>query len=128
MRCGGDEKRLTRGEASPLAGPSVPGARGRRGLREVRAEGDGNSSRKADGVAMLPVVLRPSTGEGLSAGLITPHASKVPSGAEVGKDVEEVQELLLIPARGRQVYPCTLSRANGRKAWVVTCLLAYPSR
>ena len=38
---------------------------------------------------MSPVVLRPAPGEGISAGLVIPEVVKVPSGAPVGKDVEE---------------------------------------
>ena len=36
---------------------------GTRGLRKVRAEGDGDGIGQADGGLMLPVVLRPATGE-----------------------------------------------------------------
>ena len=46
-----------------------------------------------DGGLMLPEVLRPAPGEGISAGLGNPPVVNVPLGAPVGKDVEEAQEL-----------------------------------
>ena len=62
---------------------------------------DGDSVRKADGGAMLPEELTSSPGEGIIAGLVIPQVGKVPSGAPVGKDVEEAQELPVNPTRGR---------------------------
>ena len=43
------------------------------GVREVRSAGDGDGICEADGGLMLPVVLRPAPGEGISAGLGFPH-------------------------------------------------------
>ena len=40
--------------------------------------------------------------EGLDAGHVTPQAGKAPLGAAVGKDVEEVHELHMNPARHRK--------------------------
>ena len=42
---------------------------------------------------MLPVVLRPAPGEGISARLDIPKVVKVPRGAPVGKNLKEAQEL-----------------------------------
>ena len=72
-----------------------------RGVREVSATCDRDSVAKADGSLMLPEVLRPAPGEGISAGLVVPHVSKVLQGASVGKDVEEAQELPVNAPRGR---------------------------
>jgi hypothetical protein len=68
---------------------------------EVSTADDGDSVRKADGGAMLPEELTSSPGEGISAWLVIPQVGKVPSGAPVGKDVEEAQELPVNPTRGR---------------------------
>jgi len=56
--------RVTCRGASPLAGT--------RGVREVRAAGDGDSIRKADVGFMLPVVLNSAPGEGLRSWLVIP--------------------------------------------------------
>ena len=70
-----------------------------RGVSEVSAAGDG--IREVDGGLMLPVVLRPAPGEGISARLGFPQVVKVLQGAPVGKDVEEAQELPVNPTQGR---------------------------
>ena len=73
-------------------------------VREVSAAGDGDSIRNVDVGLMLPVctvVLRPAPSGGISAGLVIPQVVKVPSGAPVGKDVEEAPELPVNLARGR---------------------------
>ena len=44
---------------------------------------------------------RSAPGKSLSSGLVIPQVGKVLSGAPVGKDVEEAQELPVNPARGR---------------------------
>ena len=80
------------------------GARGERGGRRRW-----HSQGKADGGAMLPVELSSAPGEGLSSGLVIPQGAKVPSGAPVGKDVEEAQEL---PVNLRP----EVDMAQGRKA------------
>ena len=72
-----------------------------RGVREVSATCNSHSIAEADGSLMLPEVLRPAPGEGISAGLVVPHVGKVLRGALVGKDVEEAQELPVNPPRGR---------------------------
>ena len=74
-----------------------------RGVREVSATCDSDSVAEADGSLMFPEVLRPETGEVVSARLIVPHVGKVLQGAPVGKDVdsEEAQELPVNPSRGR---------------------------
>jgi hypothetical protein len=59
----------------------------------VSAAGDGDGVGEADGSLMLPVVLRPAPGEGISARLGLPQVVKVPQGAPVGKDVKKAQEL-----------------------------------
>ena len=64
-----------------------------RGLREGCATCNRHSVAEADSSLKLPEVLRPVPGEGISAGLVVPHVSKVLQGASVGKDVEEAQEL-----------------------------------
>jgi hypothetical protein len=51
---------------------------------------------------MLPMVLRPATGEGIRAWIVIPQVGEVPSGALVGKGVEEAQELPVNLARGRR--------------------------
>jgi hypothetical protein len=71
-----------------------------RGVREVSMAGDGDGIGEADGGLMLPVVLRPAPGEGISARLGIPQVVKVPLSAPVGKD-EEAQELPVNPTRGR---------------------------
>ena len=68
---------------------------------EVSTADDGEGVRKADGGAMLPEELTSSPGEGIIAWLFIPQVGKVPSGAPVGKDVEEAQELPVNPTRGR---------------------------
>ena len=65
------------------------------------AEVDGNGIHKDHGNLMLPVELRLSTGEGLSAELSSPQVCKVPLGAAVCKDVEEAYELPVNLAQGR---------------------------
>ena len=77
-----------------------PGSR-TRGVREVSATCNSHSITEADGSLVLPEVLRPAPGEGISAGLVIPHVSEVLQGASVGKDVEEAQELPVNPTRGR---------------------------
>jgi hypothetical protein len=74
---------------------------GARGVREVSAGGDGDGIGEADGGLMLPVVLRPAPGEGISARLGIPQVVKSPYGAPVGKNVKEAQELLVNSTRGR---------------------------
>jgi hypothetical protein len=64
-----------------------------RGVREVSATCNSHNVAEADSSLVLPEVLRPAPGEGISAGLVVPHVSKVLQGASVGKDVEESQEL-----------------------------------
>ena len=49
---------------------------GTRGVREVRAAGDGDIIDCADGVLVLPEVLRPAPGEGISARLSIPQVVK----------------------------------------------------
>ena len=82
-------------------GRGVSPMEGTRGVREVRAAGDGDGIRKADGDPMLPVVLRPASGEGTGAGLVIPQVGRVPLCAPLGKDVEEAQEFHVNQARGR---------------------------
>ena len=77
-----------------------PGSR-TRGVREVSATCNSHSVAEADGSLVLPEVLRPAPGEGISAGLVIPHVSEVLQGASVGKDVEEAQELPVNAPRGR---------------------------
>ena len=72
-----------------------------RGVREVSATCNSHSVAEADGSLVLPEVLRPAPGEGISAGLVIPHVSEVLQGASVGKDVEEAQELPVNAPRGR---------------------------
>ena len=74
---------------------------GTRVVREVRAAGDGDCIRKANGGLMLLWVMRLSPGEGISAGLGTPQVGKVLLGALVGKDAKEAQELPVNPTLGR---------------------------
>jgi hypothetical protein len=76
-----DSDRVDDKGVSLLAGTS--------GVREVSAAGNGDGIRKADGGLMLPVVLRPATGEGIRTGFVIPQVGKVPLGAQVGKDVEQ---------------------------------------
>ena len=54
-------------------------------VREVSATCNSHSVAEADGSLVLPEVLRPAPGEGISAGLVVPHVSKVLQGASVGK-------------------------------------------
>ena len=61
-------------------------------MREVSATCNSHSVAEADGSLVLPEVLRPAPGEGISAGLVIPHVSEVLQGASVGKDVEEAQD------------------------------------
>ena len=71
-------------------------------MREVSATCDSDGVAEADGSRMLPEVLRPAPGEGISARLVVPHVGKGLQGAPVGKDVEEAQqELPVNPTRGR---------------------------
>ena len=65
-----------------------PGSR-TRGVRQVSATCNSHSVAEADGSLVLPEVLRPAPGEGISARLVIPHVSEVLQGASVGKDVEE---------------------------------------
>ena len=60
-----------------------------RGVREVSATCNSHSVAEADGSLVLPEVLRPAPGEGISARLVIPHVSEVLQGASVGKDVED---------------------------------------
>ena len=53
-----------------------PGSR-TRGVREVSATCNSHSVAEADGSLVLPEVLRPAPGEGISARLIVPHVGKV---------------------------------------------------
>ena len=62
-------------------------------MRKVSATCDGDSVAETDGSLVLPEILRPAPGEGISARLIVPHVGKVLQGAPVGKDVEEAEEL-----------------------------------
>ena len=66
-------------------------------MRKVSAECD----RDVDGRLMLPVVLRPSPGESISAWFGFPRVGKMLEGVPMGKDVEEEQELAVNPTRGR---------------------------
>ena len=50
---------------------------GDEGVREMSAAGDGDGSGEADGGMMLPVVLRPEPGEGISVTLGIPQVVKV---------------------------------------------------
>ena len=75
---------------SPLVGTRL--------VSEVSTAGDGDGIRKADGGLLLPVVLRPAPGEGISAGLVIPQVGQEPSGAPFGKEVEKAQELPMNPA------------------------------
>ena len=72
-----------------------------RGVRKVSATCDGYGVAATRGSLVLPEVLRPAPGEGISARLITPLVGKVLQGALVCKDVEEAQELPVNPTRGR---------------------------
>ena len=94
-----------------------------RGVREVSATCNSDSVAEADGSLMLPEVLRPAPGEGISAGLVVPHVSEVLRGASVGKDVEEAQELPVNAPRGRHD-----TRQEGVTHDVVPGRLAYASR
>ena len=69
-----------------------------RGVRKVSATCDGDGVSETDGSLVLPEILRPAPGEGISARLIVPHVGKVLHGAPVGKDVEE----------GEPRFVCTL--------------------
>ena len=89
-------------------------------MREVSTKCDSDGIAEADGSLMFPEVLRPVTGEGISARLIVPHVGNVLQGAQVGKDIEGAQELPVNPTR--------MDMTQGRKAYVVPCLLAYASR
>ena len=68
-----------------------------RGVREVSSACDRDSIAEADGGLMLPVVLEPAPGEGISAMLKVPHVGKVLDDAPVGKDVEDAQPSTSLP-------------------------------
>ena len=63
-----------------------------RWVREVSAACDRDDVAEAHGGLMLPVVLRPAPGEGISAWFSFPHVGKVLQGAPMGKYVEEAQD------------------------------------
>ena len=66
--------------------------RGRGGCaRNVCATCDVDGVSETDGCLVLPEVLRPAPGEGISARLIVPHVGKVLHCAPVGKDREEAR-------------------------------------
>ena len=71
------------------------------GVRKMIASCDRDGIAEAHSRLMLPLVLSPMPGEGISAGFGFPHVSKVLQGAPMGKDVEKPQELPVNSTRGR---------------------------